>query len=200
MTAVTPTDVTLSDGTRIPASTIVWTAGTTPNPLVATLPCAGERGRIPVNAYLEVEGWPGVWALGDCALVPDGATGRFHPPTAQHAIREGRCVARNIAATIRGGAKRPFVFRTIGQLASLGRRTGVAQILGIRFSGFVAWWLWRTIYLAKLPRLEKKLRVALDWTLDLVFTKDLVKFVNAPGRAVSQARPLPEQPRIAARA
>jgi NADH dehydrogenase len=198
VSAVTATDVTLSDGTTIPASTVVWTAGTTPNPLVATLPCATERGRIRVNASLEVEGWPGVWALGDCALVPDGATGRFHPPTAQHAIRQGRRVARNIAATIRGGATRPFAFRTIGQLASLGRRTGVAQILGVRFSGFVAWWLWRTVYLAKLPRLEKKLRVALDWTLDLVFSKDLVKFVTGTAVTVSHARRVPETRRIAA--
>ncbi len=187
VTAVDATTVTLDDGTTLPASTVIWTAGTTPNPLVATLPCATERGRICVTACLEVNGWPGVWALGDCALVPDGTTGRFHPPTAQHAIREGRCVARNIVAAIRGGAKRPFAFRTIGQLASLGRRTGVAQILGVNFSGFVAWWLWRTIYLAKLPRFEKKLRVALDWTLDLMFSKDLVKFQTATGMTISRA-------------
>jgi NADH dehydrogenase len=189
VTAIADAAVGLSDGTIVPASTVVWTAGTTPSPLVATLPCTTQRGRLCVNDRLEVQGWPGVWALGDCALVPDGATGRFHPPTAQHAIREGRCVARNIVASLHGRPTRPFAFRTIGQLASLGRRTGVAQILGVNFSGFVAWWLWRTIYLAKLPRFEKKVRVALDWTLDLVFSKDLAKFVTATGPTVSH--PLP---------
>jgi NADH dehydrogenase len=185
VTAIADAAVGLSDGTIVPASTVVWTAGTTPSPLVATLPCTKQRGRLCVNDRLEVQGWPGVWALGDCALVPDGATGRFHPPTAQHAIREGRCVARNIVASLHGRPTRPFTFRTIGQLASLGRRTGVAQILGANFSGFVAWWLWRTIYLAKLPRFEKKVRVALDWTLDLLFSKDLAKFVTASGVTVS---------------
>jgi NADH dehydrogenase len=184
--AVTDDTVRLGDGTTLDASTIVWTAGTTPNPLLAALPCVKERGRIRVDAHLEVPDWPGVWALGDCALVPDERTGGFHPPTAQHAIRQGTCVARNVVAAIRGGRKRPFAFRTIGQLASLGRRTGVAEILGVRFSGFVAWWLWRTIYLMKLPRFEKKLRVALDWTLDLVFSKDLVKLT---ARGESIARP-----------
>ncbi|HEY2388895.1 MAG TPA: NAD(P)/FAD-dependent oxidoreductase [Candidatus Binatia bacterium] len=191
VTAIADAAVALSDGTIVPASTVVWTAGTTPSPLVATLPCNRQRGRICVNDRLQVDGWAGVWALGDCALVPDGATGRFHPPTAQHAIRQGRCAARNIVASLRGQPLRPFAFRTIGQLASLGRRTGVAQILGVNFSGFIAWWLWRTIYLAKLPRLEKKVRVALDWTLDLVFSKDLVKFVTATGATVS--RPTPRQ-------
>jgi NADH dehydrogenase len=118
-----------------------------------------------------------VWALGDCASIPDKETGRPYPPTAQHALRQGKILGANIAATLRGKAKRPFAFKTIGQLAAIGRRTGVAKILGVKFSGFIAWWLWRTIYLSKLPRLEKKLRVALDWTLDLAFSKDLVQFM-----------------------
>jgi len=108
--------------------------------------------------------------------VPDSKTGQYHPPTAQHALREGKTLATNLMATVRGGALKPFSFSTIGQLAAIGRRTGVANILGINFSGFLAWWMWRTIYLSKLPRFEKKLRVALDWTLDLLFTKDLVQF------------------------
>src|SRR5262249_17990604 len=122
-----------------------------------------ERGRLLVNECMEVNGWPGVWALGDCALVPDLTTGKHSPPTAQHALREGKVVAQNIAAEIRGGLKKQFAFKTIGQLASIGRRTGVARVMGVNFSGFTAWWLWRTVYLSKLPRLEKKLRVALDW-------------------------------------
>jgi NADH dehydrogenase len=177
--------VSLSDGSTIKTSTLLWTAGTTPNPLLNELPCAKERGRLVVNEYLEVKGSLGVWALGDCALVPDLTTGQYCPPTAQHALREGKTLARNIAAAIRGGRKRPFVFSTIGQLASIGRRTGVARILGVNFSGFVAWWLWRTIYLSKLPRFEKKVRVALDWTLDLLFSKDLVKFLTLRAPAIS---------------
>ncbi len=179
--------VALSDGSVIRAGTLVWTAGTSPNPLLATLPCVKERGRLVVNEYLEVPDWPGVWALGDCARVPDRGTGMACPPTAQHALREGRTVAHNITAAIRGGTPKPFAFQTLGQLAAIGRRTGVANILGVNFSGFAAWWLWRTIYLSKLPRFDKKLRVALDWTLDLLFSKDLVQFMTFRAPAVSHA-------------
>jgi len=169
--------VMLSDGSSIPACTIIWTAGTTSHPLCRALPCADPRGRISVNEFLESPEWPGVWALGDCALIPS-PDGTPYPPTAQHAIREGHVAADNVWAAINGVQKRPFVFKTIGQLAAIGRRTGVARIMGRNFSGFIAWWLWRTIYLAKLPRFEKKLRVALDWTLDLVFARDLVQFAT----------------------
>jgi NADH:ubiquinone reductase (H+-translocating) len=175
--------VTLSDGRTIQASTLVWTAGTCPNPLVGSLPVQTRNGRIVVDEYLAVPGRSGVWALGDCALVPDRRTGGVHPPTAQHALREGRTVARNVAASVLGGTPRPFRFSTLGQLAAIGRRTGVANVFGIRFSGFVAWWLWRTIYLSKLPRLEKKVRVALDWTLDLCFAKDFACTASVPATA-----------------
>jgi NADH dehydrogenase len=175
--------VTLTDGRAIKASTLVWTAGTCPNPLVASLPVQTRNGRIRVDEYLAVPGRAGVWALGDCALVPDRRTGGFHPPTAQHALREGRTVARNVAASFFGGTLRPFRFSTLGQLATIGRRTGVANVFGIRFSGFVAWWLWRTTYLSKLPRLEKKVRVALDWTLDLCFAKDFACMASGPAPA-----------------
>lgn len=187
ITGMSEAGVALSDGTVIPARTLVWTAGTAPNPLLVALPCAKDRGRLIVNEYLEVPEWPGVWALGDCAMVPDRATGKPYPPTAQHALREGKVVAENILAAIRGGDRRPFVFTTIGLLASIGRRTGVARILGVNFSGFAAWFLWRTIYLAKLPRLEKKVRVMLDWLLDLVFSKDLVQFQTQRAPAISHA-------------
>lgn len=180
-----PREVVLSDGTRITTNTLIWTAGTAPNPMLETLPCEKRQGRLCANEFLEVQGHPGVWAVGDCAHIVDQKTGRPHPPTAQHAIRQGRVLAHNLKAAIRGGRKKPFSFSTIGQLAALGRRTGVAQIFGIRFSGFVAWWLWRTIYLMKLPRFEKKLRVALDWTLDLLFEKDPVQFLTLRSRSVS---------------
>lgn len=167
--------VRLSDGTTINGRTLVWTAGTSPHRLLTGLPCKKERGRVLVDSALQVAGWPGVWALGDCAAVPDQRTGGFHPPTAQHACRQGPLVARNIAAAMAGEKVAPFRFRTLGQLAAIGRRAGVASMFGVSFSGFFAWWMWRTIYLSKLPRFERKLRVALDWTLDLMFSKDLVQ-------------------------
>jgi NADH dehydrogenase len=176
VSAVSADGVKLSDGTLIESDTLVWTAGTSPDPLIRELPFKKERGRVVVSQFLEVVGWPGVWALGDCAAVPDSSTGKLSPPTAQHALRQGKVLARNIVAEIRGEPKTPFVFSTLGQLASIGRRSGVANILGVKFSGFFAWWIWRTIYLSKLPRFEKKLRVALDWTLDLLFSKDIVQF------------------------
>ncbi len=174
VTGISDEGVSLSDGTTLPAQTIVWSAGTAPNPLLAELPCRQERGRVLADECLRVAGWPNVWALGDCAQVPDGGGG-FHPPTAQHALRQGRTVGRNIAAALAGRPARPFVFSTLGQLAAIGRRTGVASILGLNFSGFLAWWLWRSIYLSKLPGIDRKVRVALDWTLDLLFVKDLVQ-------------------------
>jgi NADH:ubiquinone reductase (H+-translocating) len=171
-------EVRLSDDSVIKTNTLVWTAGVSPNPLLKSFDCAKERGRLITNEFLEVEGWPGVWALGDCAAVPDPATGKSCPPTAQHAIRQGKVAAENIVAAINGRRQQAFRFKTIGALASIGKRTGVARILGVNFSGFVAWWLWRTIYLGKLPRFEKKVRVALDWALDLLFSKDLVQFMD----------------------
>ena len=178
--------VRLSDGTVIDTNTLVWTAGTSPNPLLETIPCKKERGRLLVTESLELQDWPAVWALGDCSAAPDPQSGGFHPPTAQHAFRQGRIVADNIIAAVRGSKSKRFRFSTIGQLAAIGRRTGVANIFGINFSGFIAWWLWRTIYLSKLPRFEKKLRVALDWTLDLAFSKDLVQFLDIRAPMVSR--------------
>src|SRR5215472_18881620 len=185
--------VRLSDGTTIHTNTLVWTSGTSPNPLLETIPCAKERGRLLVTESLELQGWPGVWALGDCSAIPDRLTGKFHPPTAQHALRQGKIAAHNIIASIRGTEKKRFDFSTIAQLATIGRRTGVANILGINFSGFIAWWLWRTIYLFKLPRFEKKLRVALDWTLDLIFAKDLVQFLHIRAPMVSRPEAHPSR-------
>jgi NADH:ubiquinone reductase (H+-translocating) len=174
---VTSTGVELTDGTRINTGTLVWTAGTAPHPLLEQLPLPKEHQRLKVNAAMGVEGYPGTWALGDCAMIPD-EHGGYQPPTAQHASREGKVLAHNIVANTRGKDLVPFRFNTLGLLASIGRRTGVARILGVNFSGFVAWWLWRTIYLLKLPRFEKKLRVALDWTLDVFFSKDFVQFLH----------------------
>jgi NADH dehydrogenase len=175
VTSMSGRAVTLSDGTSINTRTLIWTAGTAPNPLLAALACPKEKGKLIVDENLEIPGRPGVWALGDCAAIRDRQSGKLYPPTAQHALRQGKVVAHNVIAALRGAAKKPFVFSTIGQLAAIGRRTGVANILGVNFSGYIAWWMWRTIYLSKLPRLEKKVRVALGWSLDLFFSKDLVQ-------------------------
>jgi len=187
---ITPREVELTDGMSIESLTLVWTAGTSPNPLLKGLALPKERNRLRVNDCLQVEGFPGVWALGDCAMIPDGAGG-WQPPTAQHASREGKLLAYNLVAKARGAALKPFTFKTLGLLASIGRRTGVARIMGYNFSGFVAWWLWRTIYLLKLPRFEKKLRVVLDWTLDVFFSKDLVQFLHERSPVISGASAVP---------
>src|SRR6266581_1617031 len=170
--------VTLSDGTSIPAATLIWTAGVKPSPVIASLPCEKERGRLLVSEYLAVTGVPGLWAAGDCAAVPDSKAGGFHPPTAQHGLREGLIVAKNIEAAILDRPLKPFVFTTLGQLATIGRRTGVAMVFGVKFSGFIAWCLWRSIYLMKLPRLPKKLRVMVAWTLDLFFARDIEQMLT----------------------
>jgi NADH dehydrogenase len=181
--SMTEDNVSLPQHVPIPCRTLVWTAGTVPSPLVSSLPCAKERGRIVVNQFLQVPDWPDVWAVGDCTFVPDIRNpGKSHPPTAQHAIREGKIVARNIAAALSGRPLASFSFKTIGLLASIGRRTGVARIFGFNFSGFFAWWMWRTIYLSKLPGLDKKVRVAFDWTLDLLFPKDVCAVHDLPCR------------------
>jgi NADH dehydrogenase len=181
-------EVTLDDGTKIPTRMLVWTAGTTPPPLLSHLPCARQRGRVVSNECLQVPDWPGVWALGDCALVPDPLhPGAFYPPTAQHAIRQAAVLAGNIVAALRDQPPRPFRFKILGMLATIGRRTGVAEILGMKFSGFIAWWLWRGIYLGKLPGMQKKVRVAIDWTLDFIFSKDLVQLPTLRSPTMSEA-------------
>ncbi len=180
-------EVSLDDGTRIATRMLIWTAGTTPPPMLAKLPCALQRGRVVADECLQVPDWPGVWALGDCALVPDPYNpGKFYPPTAQHAIRQAATLAGNILAVLHGQPPQPFRFKIIGLLASIGRRCGVAEILGMRFSGIIAWWLWRGIYLSKLPGLQKKVRVAIDWTLDLVFSKDIVQLPTLRAPTISE--------------
>lgn len=181
-------EVTLDDGTRIPTRMLIWTAGTSPSALLSNLPCALQRGRVIANEYIQVPEWPGVWALGDCALVPDPYNpGKFYPPTAQHAIRMASVLARNIVAVRRGQAPQPFKFKILGLLAAIGRRAGVAEILGMHFSGIIAWLLWRGIYLSKLPGFQKKVRVMLDWTLDLVFSKDIVQIPTLRSPTMSEA-------------
>jgi NADH dehydrogenase len=170
--------VKLTDGKSIPASTLIWTAGVKPSPVIAPLPYQKEHGRLVVSEYLAVTGVPGLWAAGDCAAVPVLNTEEFHPPTAQHGLREGLVAAKNIAAVVLDRPLKSFTFTTLGQLAAIGRRTGVAMVFGVKFSGFVAWAFWRAVYLMKLPRLAKKLRVMVGWTLDLFFSREIEQMIT----------------------
>lgn len=174
--------VLLADGRLIATRTLVWTAGNQPHPLLRTLPCDHNRaGAIITESTLQIKGFANVWAVGDCAEIPDLLNaGKTLPPTAQHALREGRAVADNIAAMRRGHRPSPFRFRSIGTLVALGHRTAVAEIRGFKFSGLLAWFMWRTVYLSKLPGLEKQVRVALDWTIDLFFPRDIALTISAP--------------------
>ncbi|MFJ6631794.1 NAD(P)/FAD-dependent oxidoreductase [Streptomyces sp. NPDC091376] len=164
----TAEDITLDSGETITTRTLAWTAGNRPNPLVQQV----MQGPLAVDPTMQVPGTPGLWALGDCARIPDPAGG-VYPPTAQHAIREGKAAARNIAAVLGGRRPVPFRFGGLGVLVSLGHRTAAGEIGGRQVSGFLAWVLWRSVYLSKLPSVEKRLRVLADWTLDLVFPRDI---------------------------
>lgn len=183
--------VRLGDGQWIATRTLVWTAGNRPGPLADHVAAATGQPRLATDSALRVAGADGVWAAGDCARIPDPDTpNAFYPPTAQHAIREGRAVADNIAAVLSGRQPVPFRFRTIGVLVALGRHTAVADFRGHHFAGLAAWLLWRGVYLSKLPGLEKRVRVLLDWLLDLVFSRDIV---------VTTPREVTETPQPAAR-
>jgi NADH dehydrogenase len=166
--------VTLTDET-IEAGTIVLAAGIVPNPVATRIPVAhDERRRIAVDPTMRSRSHPTVWALGDCAAIP-GPDGRPYPPLAQHASREARQLARNVTAVVRGGDPAPFVFRTLGTLASLGHSDAVAEVFGVRVTGFPAWWLRRTYYLFEMPRWDRRLRMVLDWTVALFFRPDITK-------------------------
>ena len=178
----------LRSGKRIETATIVWSAGVTPTKAIAQTPLPQTtRGALTVGEDLRVSGCSNVWALGDCASIPDGKGGTY-PPTAQHAIREGPVLAENIVATLRGKPLAPFRFRSLGMMASLGARKAVAQLPGDRvLTGFPAWFLWRSYYLSRLPGLDRKLRVAFDWTLELLFPRDIAELRVYSRHATSSA-------------
>lgn len=165
--------LTLQSGRRIESETIVWSAGVKPSPTIAetSLPMT-RRGAVITGEDMQVTGSRNIWALGDCASIPDG-NGGVYPMTAQHAIREGPHLADNIVAALRGQPTKPFRYQALGMMAALGARKAVAQLPGDRvITGFFAWFLWRSYYLMRLPGLDRKLRVAFDWTLELVFPRD----------------------------
>jgi NADH dehydrogenase len=162
----------LSDGDRILTHTVVWTAGVKASPVLSRfgLPL-DERGRVKVDELLRVEGHEHVWALGDAAAVPNAATpGEVDPPTSQHALRQARRLAKNLA-----GERKPYRYRMLGQVATLGRYKGIADVLGLRFTGFLGWFITRTYHLYQLPLFSRKLRVVADWTTSLFFRRDIAE-------------------------
>ncbi len=165
------------DGRKLTTETVIWSAGVRPSPLIADV--EAERiprdDRLPTNKFLQVQGYQDLWAVGDSALIPDDEEGKYQPPTAQHAVRQGRHVANNVAAALLGKPLKSFHYSSMGMLATLGRYRGAGRILGIPLVGFPAWFAWRSYYLLRLPRWDRRIRVAVDWTLDLLFPPEIVQ-------------------------
>jgi NADH dehydrogenase len=171
--------VVLDSDEEIRAETLVWTAGNTPNPLLEDLAVElDKRGAVLVDENLRVPGHEGLWAAGDCAAVKDARTGEPSPPTAQYALHEAYALAHNIHAGVRGKSPKPFHYKGLGTLCVVGHQTACAEIRGFRFSGLLAWMMWRAIYLAKLPGLERKVRVFVDWNIELFFPRDIVQTIE----------------------
>jgi NADH dehydrogenase len=169
--SVTADEVTLGNSVHIPTHTLVWTAGVAPHPLLRELGLPlDERGRVEVDELLRARGHEHVWALGDCARVPNRMSEHPDPPTSQHALRQARRLAKNIA-----GNPEPYGYRMLGQVATLGRYKGIADVLGIRLRGFPGWFVTRSYHLYQLPLLSRKLRVVADWTVSLLFRRDVVE-------------------------
>jgi len=175
VTAVEADAATLADGARLPTCTVIWCAGIAPNPLLTRLGLPTDPGGwLLTEPDLRVRGRDDVWAIGDCAINPD-PQGRGYPATAQHAVRQAEALANNLGRVLRGQDPRPCVIRSPGALAAIGCRTAVAKVFGITLSGFAAWFLWRTVYLLKMPGWARRLRVALDWTVALFFRRPAVQ-------------------------
>ena len=186
--SATAESVTLSDSERIRTKTLVAAIGTAPNRLLDSVPGVKDRkGRVVTDENLAVPEHPGIWAVGDCAAIPDVRSGGICPPTAQFALREAKHVARNIRAVINGRSPRPFSYRSLGVFVPLGRFSAAAEVLNFKVSGFLAWWLYRTYYLFQLPRLERKLKVVIDWTLELFFKRDIVRMDITRSEGTSRA-------------
>jgi NADH dehydrogenase len=179
--AATHEGVQLNDGRMLRGGTIVCTIGTAPAPLVQELPVAKEHGRIRTTPDMRIEGHANAWALGDCALIVNAFDNRPSPTTAQFAERQGRQAALNLVRVVRGEATQPFRFKELGQLCSIGGYQAVAEMFGMHISGFLAWFLWRGVYLFKLPTWSRRIKVGLDWAWDVLFPRDL-SYLNTDAR------------------
>jgi NADH dehydrogenase len=164
----------LDDGSKLNGGTVICTIGTAPSPLIDALPAAKQRGRLTVAPDMSLPDHPEIWAIGDCAAVINAHDGKTSPPTAQFAVRQARQVADNIARRLRGLPTRAFRYRPQGQLSSIGHNKAVAEVFGIRVSGFPAWLLWRGVYLLKIPTLARKVRVFMEWNWGMLFPPDIV--------------------------
>ncbi len=173
--AVTEWGVRLKSGGEVPAATVVCTIGTTANPLLTQAGLPMDRGRIKAEGDLRVTGFDNVWALGDCAAVPNAYDDKPSPPTAQFAVRQAKVLARNLAGALAGRPTERFRFHPLGAFASIGNRRAVGQVFGLRFSGLPAWFLWRGIYLSKMPTLARKVQIAFDWLWQIFFPRDIVQ-------------------------
>jgi len=171
--AVGERGVMLADSEFLSAATVICTIGTRPNALIERMLLPTERGRIVVNPDLSVAGVPGIWAIGDCALVTNARDGKSAPTTAQFAMREAKCAGANLLATLAARPTRAFSYRTRGSMAAIGRRKGVADILGIPLAGLPAWLLWRAYYLWQMPTLGRKVRIFVEWTWGMFFPNDI---------------------------
>ncbi len=188
VTEVTARGALLADGRKIEGATVVCTVGTTTNALVARLDVPKERGRLITEPDLRLKDRDRVWAVGDCAMIVNAYDGKVAPPTSQFGEREGCQCALNIARMVRGEATRPFRYRPIGVACGIGGREAVAEILGIKLSGFIAWWMWRSAFLLKIPSLAQKIKVGFDWAWELVFPRDLSHFRPTQSDPIARAR------------
>lgn len=189
-----PDAAILESGERIEAKTVISTVPSSPNPLIESTRVPTERGRIVVNRTCEVSEVPGVWSLGDCALVPAATGSGYCPPTAQHAIRQGKTVAANIAASLSGQVLADYGFKGLGKMGALGRRSAVAELFDrFRISGFPAWLMWRTVYWSKLPGLDRKLKLAFTWLLDLVVPPESVQLKLGQSGGMTQLHFEPDE-------
>jgi NADH dehydrogenase len=145
-----------------------------------------HKGRVQTDATMRVQGTADIWALGDCAAIPD-ATGKPYPPLAQHALREAKQLAANIAATVSGQSPKPFIYHNKGTLAALGHFKGAGKVYGISIYGFVAWWVWRTYYVSQMPKWSRRLRIIIDWTVALFFHNDVVQLDSLRGNELAAA-------------
>ncbi len=179
--------VVLRDETHLPSGTVVCTIGTTPSPLIQRMSGAKINNRLVTEHDMSLPGYPNVWAIGDCAAIVNAHDGKLSPPVGQFAERQGAQVAYNIVARINARSTRPFSYQMLGQLCSIGGRDAVAEILGLRISGFVAWFLWRGIYLMKLPSIPQRIKVGIEWSCDLVFPRTLAHLKTDRSKRVSRA-------------
>jgi NADH dehydrogenase len=189
--------VELSDGRRIGTREVIWTGGVAPNPIVEHLDARrGHHGGLAVDHSLAVPGHSGVWAIGDCAEIPVPGKSGTYGPTAQNATREGAHVARNIVRVLNGEEPKPFKFRPMGELALVGKRSAVAEVFGLRFSGILAWAMWRAVYLYKMPGAGKRVRVVVNWLLDTAFGAEIAELRAVrpapPPSGATEATPAPE--------